>query len=94
MLHKLLMGCLSLIGKNKVMTPKYQWKIKVNGQPSGNVLLNVITEIMMPPMPASVQMLLRNNITNMSSKVAKFGQDVVKFNAYAIKQIQGLATFG
>jgi hypothetical protein len=30
MLHKLLMGCLSSIGKNKVMTPEYQRKIKVN----------------------------------------------------------------
>jgi hypothetical protein len=45
-------------------------------------------------MPASVQM-LRNNITNMSSKqVAKFGQDIAKFNAYVIEQIQGLAALG
>jgi hypothetical protein len=91
---KLLMGCLSLIRKNKVMTPDYQWKTKVNGQPSGNVLLKIITKIARPQMPASVQM-LRNNITNMSSKVAEFGQDIAKFNAYyAIEQIQGLATFG
>jgi hypothetical protein len=93
MLHKLLMGCLSSIGKNKVMTPEYQQKIKVNGQPSGNVLLKIITEIARPQTPASVQM-LRNNITNMSSKIAEFGQDIAKFNAYVIEQIQGLAAFG
>jgi hypothetical protein len=92
-LHKLLMGYLFSIGKNKVMTPEYQQKIKVNGQPSGNVLLKIITKIARPQMPVSVQM-LRNNITNMSSKVAKFGQDIAKFNAYVIEQIQGLAAFG
>jgi hypothetical protein len=75
------------------MTPEYQQKIKVNGQPSGNVLLKIIIEITMPQMPASDQM-LRNNIMDMSSKVAEFGQDIVKFNAYVIEQIQGLATFG
>jgi len=93
MLHKLLMGCLSSIGKNKVMTPEYQRKIKVNGQQSGNVLLKIITEIARPQTPASVQM-LRNNITNMCSKMAEFGQDIAKFNAYVIEQIQGLAAFG
>jgi hypothetical protein len=95
MLHKLLMGCLSSIGKNKVMTPEYQRKIKVNGQPPGNVfLLKIITEIARPQTPASVQM-LQNNITNMSSKIAEFGQDIAKFNAYVIEQIQeGLAAFG
>jgi hypothetical protein len=81
MLHKLLMGCLSSIGKNKVMTPEYQRKIKVNGQQSGNVLLKIITEIARPQTPASVQM-LRNNITNMCGKMAEFVQDIAKFNAY------------
>jgi hypothetical protein len=95
MLHKfLLMGCLiCLIGKNNVMIPEYEQKIKVNGEPSGNLLLKIITKIVRPQTPASVQM-LRNNIMNMSSKVAKFGQDIVKFNAYVIKRIQGLAAFG
>jgi hypothetical protein len=87
------MGCLSSNGKNKVMTPEYQRKIKVNGQQSGNVLLKIITEIARPQTPASVQM-LRNNITNMCSKMAEFGQDIAKFNAYVIEQIQGLAAFG
>jgi hypothetical protein len=45
MLHKLLMGCFSSVGKNKVMTAAYQCKIQVNGQPSGNVLLKIITNI-------------------------------------------------
>lgn len=93
MLHKLLMSCLSSVGKNKVMTPEYQQKIKVNGQPSGNVLLKIITEIARPLTPASIQM-LRNNITNMSDKLAEFGQDIGKFNAYVIEQIQGLSAFG
>jgi hypothetical protein len=93
MLHKLLMGCLSSIGKNKVMTPEYQRKTSVNGQPSGNVLLKIITEIARPQTPASVQM-LRNNITTMADRMAEFGQDIEKFNAYVIEQIQGLAAFG
>lgn len=38
--------------------------------------------------------MLRNNITNMSDKLAKFGQDIEKFNAYVIEQIQGLSAFG
>jgi hypothetical protein len=70
MLHKLLMGCLSSIGKNKVMTPEYQRKTSVNGQPSGNVLLKIITEIARPQTPASVQM-LRNNITTMADRMAE-----------------------
>jgi len=57
------------------------------------VLLKIITEIARPQMPASVQM-LKNNITNMSDKMTEFGQDIEKFNAYVIKQIQGLATYG
>jgi hypothetical protein len=93
MMHKLLMGCLSSIGKNKVMTPKYQRKTSVNGQPSGNVLLKIITEIARPQTPASVQM-LRNNITTMADRMAEFGQDIEKFNAYVIEQIQGLVAFG
>jgi hypothetical protein len=93
MLHKLLMGCLSSIGKNKVMTPEYQIKMNVNGQPSGNVLLKIITEIARLQTPASVQM-LRNNITTMADRLAEFGQDIEKFNVYVIEQIQGLAAFG
>jgi len=77
MLHKLLMNCLSSVGKNKVMTPEYQQKIWVNGQNSGNVLLKVITEIARPQTPASIQM-LRNNITNMSDRMTEFGQDIVR----------------
>jgi hypothetical protein len=52
---------------------------------SGNVLLKIITKIARPPMPASVQMLSMN----MSDKLAEFGQDIKKFNAYVIQQIQG-----
>jgi hypothetical protein len=30
----------------------------------------------------------------MSDKMTKFGQDIEKFNAYVIEQIQGLAAYG
>jgi hypothetical protein len=75
------------------MTPEYQRKVEVNGFKSGNVLLKIIAEIARPQTPASVQM-LRNNITMMSDKMTDFGQDIAKFNAYVIEQIQGLAAFG
>jgi hypothetical protein len=41
MLYQLLLGCLSTIGRNKVMTPEYQRKVEVNGFKSGNVLLKI-----------------------------------------------------
>jgi hypothetical protein len=85
------------------MTPKYHRKIQVNGQPSGNVLLKIITKIArpQPQTPVSVQM-LKNIIIKISDKMTKFGcdkmtkfgQDVEKLNAYVINQIQGLAAFG
>jgi hypothetical protein len=81
MLYQLLLGCLSTIGRNKVMTPEYQQKVEVNGFKSGNVLLKIITEIARPQTPVSVQM-LRNNITLMSDKMTDFGQDIAKFNTY------------
>jgi len=65
----------------------------VNGQPSRNVLLKIITEIARPQTPVSIQM-LKNNIMNMSDKMTEFGQDIEKFNAYVKEQIQGLAAYG
>jgi hypothetical protein len=67
--------------------------MQINGYQSGNLLLKLITERAKLVIPTSIQM-LRNNITNVSDKMVKFGEDIEKFNAYLNGQISVLTAYG
>ena len=91
MLYHCLIGSLSKAGKTKVMVWEDQYKI--NGRPSGNLLLKIIIRESHLDSNATTTS-IRNQLSSLDIFITTVGCDITKFNAHVRLLLEGLASRG